>query len=79
MLTNSLDSLEPVLELFPTNEGMKYTIFKPYGSDKFVAAKSVEIKASDKPVVKFPLDMTITFTADNVNINEELFKQLTGC
>ena len=78
MLMNSLDSLEPVLELFPTNEGMKYTIFKPYGSDRFVAAKSVEMKASDKPVVKFPSDMTITFTADNVNINEELFKQLTG-
>lgn len=79
MLMSSLASLEPVLELFPTNEGMKYTIFKPYGSDKFVAAKSVEIKASDRPVVKFPSDMTLTFTADNVNINEELFKQLTGC
>lgn len=79
MLMSSLVSLELVLELFPTNERMKYTIFKPYGSDKFVAAKSVEIKASDKPVVKFPSDMTITFTADNININEELLKQLTGC
>ena len=32
---------------------MKYVIFKPYGSDKFVAAKSVEIKASDVPIVNF--------------------------
>lgn len=58
---------------------MKYVIFKPYGSDKFVAAKSVEIKASDTPIVNyFPEDKEITFTANNVKINTELLKQLTG-
>ena len=57
---------------------MKYVIFKPYGSDKFVAAKSVEIKASDVPIVNFPANREITFTADNVKINKELLKELTG-
>ena len=57
---------------------MKYVIFKPYDSDKFVAAKSVEIKASDTPIENFPEDKEITFTANNVKINTELLKQLTG-
>lgn len=53
---------------------MKYVIFKPYGSDEFVAAKSVEIKASDTPIVNFPEDKEITFTVNNVKINTELLK-----
>lgn len=57
---------------------MKYAIFKPYGSDKFVAAKSVEIKASDTPIVNFPEDKEITFTVNNAKINTELLKQLAG-
>ena len=57
---------------------MKYVIFKSYGSDKFVAAKSVEIKASDTPIVSFPEDKEITFTVNNAKINMELLKQLAG-
>ena len=57
---------------------MKYVIFKPYGSDKFVVAKSVEIKASDTPIVSFPEDKEITFTINNAKINTELLKQLAG-
>ena len=57
---------------------MKYVIFKPYGSDKFVAAKSIEIKASDTPIVSFPEDKEITFTVINAKINTELLKQLAG-
>ena len=57
---------------------MKYVIFKPYGSDKFVVAKSVEIKASDTPIVSFPEDKEITFTVSNAKINTELLKQLAG-
>lgn len=57
---------------------MKYVIFKPYGSDEFIAAKSVEIKTSDVPVVNFPANREITFTVDNVKINKELLKELTG-
>lgn len=57
---------------------MKYVIFKPYGSDKFVAAKSVEIKASDVPIINFPANGETTFTVDNVKINKELLKELTG-
>ena len=57
---------------------MKYVIFKPYGSDKFVVAKSVEIKASDTPIVNFSEDKEITFTVNNAKINTELLKQLAG-
>ena len=57
---------------------MKYVIFKPYDSDKFVAAKSVEIKASDTLIVSFPEDKEITFTVNNAKINTELLKQLAG-
>lgn len=57
---------------------MKYVIFKPCGSDKFVAAKSVEIKASDTPIISFPEDKEITFTVNNAKINTELLKQLAG-
>ena len=57
---------------------MKYVIFKPYSSDKFVVAKSIEIKASDTPIVNFPEDKEITFTVNNAKINTELLKQLAG-
>ena len=57
---------------------MKYVIFKPYGLDKFVAAKSVEIKASDTSIVNFPEDKEITFTVNNAKISTELLKQLAG-
>ena len=57
---------------------MKYVIFFFFFLDKFVAAKSVEIKASDTPFLNFPEDKEITFTVNNAKINTELLKQLAG-